>query len=70
MSVEAPKTLRNISELAERLANMSLSEMLTHYRERLSTATTDRERAHINRQIAKIEDSIGATLGLKRRINR
>lgn len=63
----APTNRREMRELAERLSKMSLSEMRSYYIERRSIATTDRERAHIDRQIAKVESSIGVTLGLKRR---
>ena len=61
---------QRLIELRDRLATMSLSEMLTYWREQHAAATTVAERERYARYIARVEESIATTLGASRKRSR
>ena len=66
---EGDETMKRseLRNLQAQLATMTLAEMNTYYKGRVAAAQTERERAHAQRMLEKVQESIGVTLGLKRR---
>jgi hypothetical protein len=67
LSTAPARNRRDLRALQAGLAQMSLAEMLAYYQRCEADATTERRREFCRRMQAKVRESIGVTLGLRRR---